>query len=132
MENRKKATMEDGSREKNRVEDECRESERVKDRAREWQSDRLRGRESDRVKVKELRVCWISKIWNSTFAPSDFHFHICPCHVRYFDTITPVSSGGNEPTVSTKFFSILRNHCFAILVHKTNCSNYHLTICTIS
>jgi len=105
MENRKKATMEDGSREKNRVEDECRESERVKDRAREWQSDRLRGRESDRVKVKELRVCWISKIWNSTFAPSDFHFHICPCHVRYFDTITPVSSGGNEPTVLTKHYS---------------------------
>ena len=33
-----------------------RQNERVKDKAREWQSDRLRGRESDRVKVKELRV----------------------------------------------------------------------------
>jgi len=34
---------------------------------------------------------------------SDFNhcsFQICPCHVGYFDTITPVSSGSNKPTVS--------------------------------
>ena len=36
MENEKKATTEDGSREKNRVEDECRESERAQ------QCDRMR------------------------------------------------------------------------------------------
>jgi len=42
MENRKKAIMEDGSREKNRVEDECRESANS---AIEWESER----QSERV-----------------------------------------------------------------------------------
>ena len=37
-------------------------------------------------------------------------FQICPCYIGYFDTITPVSSGGNKPTMSTYHYSIVKSH----------------------